>query len=300
MISIGSSGAASRKAEPQGRARIRNSAAGVQTDLGINSGLRLYTPPDPPAGRAAARHSSTLPSQPSRSEVGQRGSTCRMITRLFVSATGTSAGKTFVTRGLTAALVRAGVRVASVKPLETGCQPEALDALALARAARRPELAHEPSFYRVGPPVSPYAATLGGAGAPNFDWMVRRMHELATEHERLVVEGAGGLLVPVDRDRDMTHLALALASPVLLVAPNRLGVLSHALATVEAATARRLPLAGLVLTEPDSAPDPSSASNVQILRERLSLPIFSFPNCTDDNDALADAAAGAGLLGLML
>jgi dethiobiotin synthetase len=222
-----------------------------------------------------------------------------MITRLFVSATGTSSGKTFVTRGLTAALVRLGYRVAALKPLETGCEPDPLDALALARAAQRPELAHDASFYRVSPPLSPYAATLGGAAGPDLTTMVGRMLEIGAQHDRLLVEGAGGLLVPLDRNRDMSDLARALACPVLLVAPNRLGVLSHTLATVESAIARKLPLAGLVLTEPDVAPDASSASNIPILRERLEIPIFGFSHSADDDDALANAAMTAGLVELM-
>jgi dethiobiotin synthetase len=222
-----------------------------------------------------------------------------MIKRLFISATGTSAGKTFVSRGLTAALTRIGLRVAALKPLETGCEPEPLDAIALAKAARSPQLAYDPAFYRVRPPLSPYAATLGGEAAPSFDAIIRRIGHLASEHDHLIVEGAGGLLVPLDRHRDMTALVAALDCKLLVIAPNRLGVLSHALTTVESARARGLELAGLVLTEPDAAPDHSSRSNLQILRERLSLPIFSFPQCRDDDEALADAAVTAGLIDLI-
>jgi dethiobiotin synthetase len=222
-----------------------------------------------------------------------------MHSRLFITATGTSSGKTFVARGLTAALTRLGLRVAALKPFETGCTPDPLDAVALAAAARSPALAHDAVFYRVAPPLSPYAASLSGEAGPDVGGIIRRVRELASLHDQLIVEGAGGLLVPLDRERDMSDVIAALACPLLLVAPNRLGVLSHALATVEAARARNLEIAGLVLTEPDLTPDPSSATNLQILRERLNLPTFTFPYCPDDNDALADAAAGAGLVELV-
>jgi dethiobiotin synthetase len=222
-----------------------------------------------------------------------------MLTRLFISATGTSSGKTFVARGLTAALSRLNFRVAALKPFETGCKPDPLDALALATAARAPNLARDPAFYRVRPPLSPYAASLSGEAAPDFAGIVRRIREIGSEHDQLIVEGAGGLLVPLDRERDMSDLVVALACPLLLVAPNRLGVLSHALAAVESARTRNLQIAGLVLTEPDLMPDPSSATNLRILLERLALRIFSFPHCPNDDGALADAAVAAGLVDLV-
>jgi len=90
-----------------------------------------------------------------------------MTPGLFVGGTGTGVGKTYVARALARALSReAGRAVAALKPLETGCDPDPLDALALAGACGRPELAHHRGLYRVPPPLAPYAATLGGLPAP--------------------------------------------------------------------------------------------------------------------------------------
>jgi dethiobiotin synthetase len=216
--------------------------------------------------------------------------------RIFITATGTSSGKTFVARGIAAALRRGGHRVAALKPLETGCAPHPLDAIALAKAAGNSELADDADFYRVAPPLSPYAATLTGAPAPNFETLVARIEVIARQSDRLIVEGAGGLLVPLDRNRDMADLAIALTCPLVIVAPNRLGVLSHARATVESAHSRNLQVAALVLTEPDQEPDPSSTTNLQILQERFAIPLVSFPYCHDDDSALADAVNAIGLL----
>jgi dethiobiotin synthetase len=218
-----------------------------------------------------------------------------MTPRFFVTATGTSSGKTYLARGLTAKLRREGVRIAALKPLETGCDPEPLDAVALARACGRPELARDIAFYRVRSPVSPYAAMLSGAGAPDFDRIVRRLNELAADFDCTIIEGAGGLLVPLDQERDMADLAAALACPLIIAVPNRLGVLSYARTTVESARARGLRIAAVVLTEPDETPDSSSETNLRILRERLSLPLFSFPYCSNDDEALADAVGASGL-----
>jgi dethiobiotin synthetase len=218
-----------------------------------------------------------------------------MTAGVFISSTGTSAGKTFVARGLAAALREQGRRVGALKPLETGCQPEPLDALALATACGVPELAHEPGFYRAKAPVSPFAATLAGEQPVDFEALTTRIRSLGTRFERLIVEGAGGLLVPLDDRRDMSDFARALAFPLLIVAPNRLGVLSHVFALAEAARHRALSLAAIVLTEPDTAPDASSPTNAAVLRSRLSIPILAFPHCCDDDASLAAAARAAHL-----
>jgi dethiobiotin synthetase len=221
---------------------------------------------------------------------------------LFITATGTGVGKTFVTRGLARGLLLRHQPVAAIKPLETGCDPDPADALALARACRRPELAHAPGLYRVAPPLAPYAATLAGCRAPPTPGaLASTVASLAAPPTVALVEGAGGLLVPLDDRRTMADLALALGLPVLLVADDRLGVLSHTLTAVEAARHRDLPLAGVILTRTAAVPDDAStAFNTRILTERLApLPVLPFPHCDDDDDALAAAAEQAGLLALL-
>jgi dethiobiotin synthetase len=222
---------------------------------------------------------------------------------LFVTATGTGVGKTFVTRGLARALLRRGNPVYAIKPLETGCTPDPLDAVALARACGRPELARAPGLYRVAPPLSPYAATLAGCRpSPTPAELATSVRALAASDAVVLVEGAGGLLVPLDAHRTMADLAAALALPLLLVANDALGVLSFTFTAVESAHARELPIAGVVLTRTAPAsPDDSTQHNATILAERLApVPVLRFPHCTDDDDALADAAEQAGLLTLLL
>ena len=136
----------------------------------------------------------------------------------------------------------------------------------------------------------------GTPPAPDLTAIATRVRSLSGDFDWLLVEGAGGLLVPLDRTRDMADLAAALAYPLLVAAPNRLGVLSHARATVEAALSRGISVAAIVLTEPDANPDASSETNLQILRERLALPVISFPHCSDDDAVLGDAVEVSGLL----
>jgi dethiobiotin synthetase len=220
---------------------------------------------------------------------------------LLVTSTGTAAGKTFVSRAITRALVQRGKRVAAIKPIETGCDPAPLDALALACAARCAELSQAAAFYRAKLPLAPYAIELStGQAAPDVAAIAAHARELSSSFDCLLVEAAGGLLVPLDRSSSMADLALALAYPLLLVAPDRLGVLSHALTACESARARALPIAAIVLTQLEATPsEPSGRTNALILRERLGIPVVRFPWSRDDDEALASAAISCGLMELL-
>ncbi len=212
--------------------------------------------------------------------------------RLFVTGTGTGVGKTVVTRSLAEALRADGRRVTALKPIETGCDPDPLDAVALAEAAGRPELARLPGLYRARAPLAPHAAAL--EGEPALDWS-GLLAALAPhrEDDPLLVEGAGGLLVPIDPSRVIADLAVALALPILVVAPNALGVLSDVLATVECAHARGLSVAAVILREPATR-DRSFATNVDTIASRLEAPILDFPHVASDAQRLE---AGRAILG---
>ncbi len=236
---------------------------------------------------------------------------------LFVSATGTGVGKTYVCRALAAALHELGLHVAALKPIETGItdsanpsQPIAsqlipelrTDAELLARACRRPELANAPGFYRAAPPLSPYAAALATCTPPpRVEDLAVAIRAHAAGADALIVEGAGGLLVPLNREHAIADLVAALDMPLLLIASDALGVLSHVLTAAESAARRNLKLAGVVLTQHtlgSQAPDESRAHNRVILSERLACPVLAFPACENDDAILATAARASGLLAL--
>lgn len=219
---------------------------------------------------------------------------------IFVSGINTGVGKTFVTRALAAALRATGRKVAALKPIETGVTEQANDAFALARAAGRPELMEARGFYRHKLPLSPYAASLeSGDPPPKIRALVDAVHQAARGSDVTLVEGAGGLLVPIDRRETVADLIAALGVPLLLVAPNNLGVLSAVLSTAESARARRIELRAIVLVDTQE-PDDSSRTNARIIDERLGVPVFEFPNTKDDDEALAISAASSGLLDALL
>ena len=218
---------------------------------------------------------------------------------VFVTGTSTGVGKTFVARGLARALVRRGLRVAAVKPIETGCDPDPLDALALARACGRPELAGAPGFYRAAPPLSPRAiAHEGGSVPPDVTTLAARVDRAVGEASFAIVEGAGGLFVPLTRSSDTSELVAALGLPALLVARDRLGVLSDVLAVVRAAPAGTI--SNVILTRHSAEDaDPSQRSNAVILAER-GLSVLVFAETDDDDEALAREAERSGLADAVL
>lgn len=207
--------------------------------------------------------------------------------KLLVSGTGTGVGKTWLVRGLARALARSGADVVALKPIETGCDPAPRDAIAIAAACGRPELAGAPGFYRARAALAPYAATLEGEPAVDLAAIVQRIEALSAAIT--LVEGAGGVLVPLDEARDVLDLARAIGASIVLVGRDELGVLSHTLTAALAVRSRGLALAGVVLTEPP-APDPSARTNAAILGARLGCPVLGMPHARDDDDALADAA----------
>jgi len=216
----------------------------------------------------------------------------------FISGTGTGVGKTFVTRGLAAALTSRGERVAALKPIETGfVDAERSDAHALALACGRPELRDAVGFYRATPPLAPWAATLEGHPAcPPLATLVRDIMAAGQGADTVLVEGAGGLFVPLDARHTVADLVQALDLPLVLVGSDQLGVLSHALTAFDCAERRGLRVLAFVLVAPpDDARDPSVATNRRILLERLPVPVISFPRVRDDDAELAQAAVAGGL-----
>jgi dethiobiotin synthetase len=220
---------------------------------------------------------------------------------LFITSTGTAAGKTFVSRALVSALRSAGRRAAAVKPLETGCQPDAEDAIALARASGLPSLSSSTAYYRAPLPLAPLAVTLeSNQPGPDIDAIVVHLLRQAEEFEVFLVEGAGGLLVPLDAEHYVADMVRRLGYPIALVAENRLGVISHVLTAVESARTRGIELAVTVLSQLSAEPaDPSCSTNARILAAKLGCPVVQFPYTKNNDGALAEAARTCGLTGAL-
>ncbi|HHH28821.1 MAG TPA: dethiobiotin synthase [Polyangiaceae bacterium] len=202
--------------------------------------------------------------------------------RVFVSGTGTGVGKTYVSRALALAHRARGESVSAIKPIETGCDPDPLDAVALAVACGQPELAHAPGFYRVRPALGPLSATRSGETPLDVEGLLSAITPYLSA-SNLIVEGAGGLLVPLTDEATILELVVALRLPLLLVAEDGLGVQSYVLSAVRCALARDVKLAAVVLRQP-AEPDPSTATNVDVLAGLINAPVIGFSHVESDRE----------------
>jgi dethiobiotin synthetase len=184
----------------------------------------------------------------------------------FVTGTDTGVGKSVVAAAIVSRLRLAGIAVRALKPVITGLdEPPALDdwppdheLLARAAGSDPANVVHA----RYGPPVSPHlAAELAGrpiSAAALAEWV----REEAAAGETLVVEGVGGLLVPLGEDSDVRDLAGALGLPLVIAARPGLGTINHTLLTLECARSTGLSVAAVVLTPWPSQPDMIETSNL--------------------------------------
>jgi len=220
---------------------------------------------------------------------------------LFVTATRLGQGKTWLIRGIARSLRRKDVRVAALKPIEMGCMPEPKDAFVLSRTCMEPQLVDGRDFYRVASPHSPYAATLEGAPPPaDTDRIASSIRSITGGFPVALVEGVGGLMTPIDRERVVADLALEVGFPLLIVARDQAGVVDDVLMATEAARARGLKLSAVVLVRPEvTGSDYTRGTNQRILAQRLTAPVRIFPSSRDDDNALADAADSADLPDLL-
>jgi dethiobiotin synthetase len=167
-----------------------------------------------------------------------------------------------------------GRRVRVLKPIETGCAPHPADALALAEAAGDDAPLERLCPYRLALPAAPEAAARAEGVKLELEPIARALATARADADLVIVEGAGGLLVPIGPGLDMAGLALALELPVLVAARAALGTINHSLLTLEAARARGLRVAGLVVSH--TAPDlpPADRRNLELLLERLPAPFL--------------------------
>lgn len=171
--------------------------------------------------------------------------------RLFVTGTDTGVGKTRVATALCRAVARRGLRVGAMKPIASGSEPTSAglrneDALALCAAMNIRATYEEVNPYAFAPPIAPHIAARDANTVVDLAVLDRAYERLCLKSDVMIVEGAGGWLVPIDAERSFADLAQRWQLGVVLVVGMRLGCLNHALLTVQAIAARGLPLRGWV------------------------------------------------------
>lgn len=222
---------------------------------------------------------------------------------VFVSGTDTGVGKTMIAAALIRSMRRRGVRVAALKPVETGCLQEngtliPADGLFLREAAGLSLPVDQIVPVRYATPAAPLVAARREGYPVDLEAIHEAFDRLTASFDFVVVEGAGGLMVPISDQSGgyfMIDLVRDLGLPLMLVAGTRLGTINHTLLSVRQADAARIPIAGVVLNQivlPVN--DPAELTNPALLRELLSVPVVGpFPHCTEKTIAGIDAALEA-------
>ena len=206
----------------------------------------------------------------------------------MIAGTDTGVGKTFVGCGLAVALRHRGLKVAPFKPAESGCefgsQPHALvpsDAQKLRYASQCEAPLETICPYRFRAPVAPWVAAESTAEPIRVDRLQQCYQELAFSHNWVLVETAGGILVPLTEHFHYADLARLLHLPVLLVAASRLGVINQVRLTLEYLGNSGIPIIGCVLNHPLSDQTPAVASNSKTLRRLVRHPLYLVEHAAD-------------------
>jgi len=199
---------------------------------------------------------------------------------LFITGTDTDVGKTHVAASIVRRLRSTGLRVGVYKPAASGCRMVAGDlvsddALQLWEAAGRPGRLEDVCPQRFVAPLAPHLAAQAEGRQIDRQLLRSGLDCWRGESDVLIVEGAGGLLSPIEKDDYVIDLAVDLGFPLLVVADNSIGVIHRVLTTLLAAEKFRkpLPVAGVILNQV-RPPDASSTSNLAELRARITAPVL--------------------------
>ncbi len=195
----------------------------------------------------------------------------RQARGLFITGTDTGVGKTAVTAALARLCAGHGMRVAALKPIVSGVEADGTwEDVEILRAASQPSRSiAETNLYAFAPPLAPHWAAQQAGVTVDRGRVVAFVRAQSVAMDCVLVEGAGGFLVPLGADWGFAELAEDLHFPVLLVVGLRLGAINHALLSVEAIRARGLLFAGWVANTLNPA---VAEGTLETLQQRLPAP----------------------------
>ncbi|MDD2901144.1 MAG: dethiobiotin synthase [Syntrophales bacterium] len=202
------------------------------------------------------------------------------IRGIFVTGTDTNVGKTQVAAGLTAALRQQGIKAGYFKPVQSGCPEEGgrlipTDARIAQELADLPEPLNLLTPITLRLPLAPGVAAAREGVKVDLERVAAALRELARRYDFLVVEGAGGLYVPlVDNNFLVLDLACWLKLPLLVVARAGLGTINHTALTVLAARRAGLAVAGVILNRGSASPGLAEQTNPEVIEALTGVPIL--------------------------
>src|SRR5919199_411289 len=177
----------------------------------------------------------------------------RIVKGIFLTGTDTNIGKTTIASSLASLLRKKGVDVGVMKPFATGeriysSKYKSKDSALLARAAKvkDPDEEINPFFYSI--PTAPFpAAKMQSEKQPNVEDAIRIYRKLAARHDFMIVEGIGGIMVPLTKKQYVAHFAKLLDLPIMIVAGCKLGTINHTLLTAKVCDDFGLNILGIIV-----------------------------------------------------
>lgn len=202
------------------------------------------------------------------------------IKGLFITGTDTNVGKTWIAAGLTAVLRRRGVNAVYFKPIQSGCPEQEgrvvpTDARLAQELAGLPEPLEVLTPIRLRLPLAPAVAAEQEGRTMDLEQVAQGVRELAGRYDYLVVEGAGGLYVPlVGMHFLVLDMIRWLGLPLLVVARAGLGTINHTALTVKAAQQAGITVTGVVLNRYPAKPGLAEHTNPQVIVALTGVPVL--------------------------
>ncbi len=226
-----------------------------------------------------------------------------MAKGFFVTGTDTGVGKTVVTAALIRAIRLSGLRVGGMKPIETGCFKSEFrvrervlipsDGMFLREMADMDDSIDLVAPVRYKNPLAPLTASEIENVPVDIKKIKKAYSELSKNFDVVIIEGIGGLLVPITRDYLVIDLAKDFSLPVIIISRPGLGTINHTLLTVNCAIREGLDIAGIIINY-SQPPDGTiaEATNPEVIRQMSSVPLLGiFPYVGEIQSASIEKAA---------
>lgn len=205
-----------------------------------------------------------------------------MAKGFFVTGTDTGVGKTVIAAALIKAIGILGVKACGMKPIETGCTREGnslipSDGMFLKNMARMDETLNQVSPCCFENPLAPMVAADMEERTVNLNKIRKAFEGLTKTYKAIVVEGVGGLLVPINRNYFVLDLAKELGLPLIVVSRPGLGTINHTLLTVKYALKEGLKVAGVIINHTYQAEGGmAEETNPQMIKQLSPAPLIGF------------------------
>ena len=198
---------------------------------------------------------------------------------LFFTGTDTGVGKSIVAGGVAGLLQKKGINVGVMKPVETGCLHKdgtflPSDARFLKDMSGVDTPLDEIVPYQFKEPLAPSVAAERERVTIDINLVVEKFEHLSRLHDIMLVEGAGGLLVPLYQKFLFIDLVKRFKLPLLIVSRATLGTINHTLLTLRAADAEKIPVAGIVINTPSPERSVASETNPEVIARLVDVPVW--------------------------